>query len=274
MSEFVTSETTETVSPHADVPSSEILPSSSPIAAVATPQELETVEILKKQLFEYSETNNIKIEFTDMTILRFLRGKKHVAESALDGLIKHHQWRKENVDCLNMEHVATEKSYGKGYIQGKDLKGRPCIHVFAGKHNKWDRNIDSMKSYLIYLIEEAIRLSIPDDERLTLVFSLKGFTLRCMDYEFVKLLIDVLQTQYPDTLGDAIIVDSPYIFSGCWMLIRPWLDPVTSSKVTFSSHANLVNLLDESSSKADTGDIPPVPEGEESNETLETPVSE
>ncbi|RYH13138.1 hypothetical protein EON65_36405 [archaeon] len=39
------------------------------------------------------------------------------------------------------------------------------------------------------------------------------------------------QVNYSETLEKLHVVDAPFIFSTCWALIRPWLDPVTAAKV-------------------------------------------
>lgn len=67
-----------------------------------------------------------------------------------------------------------------------------------------------------------------------------------MDYEVVKLLISILDYNYPETLFLGILCNSPVIFSGCWLIIRPWLDPVTAAKVVFKSKAELTQCMDES----------------------------
>jgi hypothetical protein len=78
------------------------------------------------------------------------------------------------------------------------------------------------------------------------VADLSRFTMRCIDYEVIKMGINILQGNYPDTLGKLLIVDSPMIFSACWAIIRPWLDPVTASKVQFIRRSQLEDFIDPS----------------------------
>ena len=69
-----------------------------------------------------------------------------------------------------------------------------------------------------------------------------------MDYEAVKLLIEILQYNYPDTLDTALIINAPMLFSACWMVIKPWLDPVTAAKCKFIKKSELkdyINILSE-----------------------------
>jgi hypothetical protein len=65
-----------------------------------------------------------------------------------------------------------------------------------------------------------------------------------MDYEAVQLLINILQYNYPDILHMAIVLNSPWIFNGCWVVISPWLDVVTAAKVNFISIGDLEQYID------------------------------
>jgi hypothetical protein len=45
----------------------------------------------------------------------------------------------------------------------------------------------------------------------------------------------------------------PWIFNGCWYIIKPWIDPVTASKVKFVSEKDLLNMIPKSSLPTDLG---------------------
>ena len=59
----------------------------------------------------------------------------------------------------------------------------------------------------------------------------QGFSLNNMDYGFVKQLIWLLSRRYPERLGKCLIINSPFIFTGCWAFIRLWLVQSLSQKV-------------------------------------------
>ena len=59
----------------------------------------------------------------------------------------------------------------------------------------------------------------------------QGFSLNNMDYGFVTQLIWLLSRRYPERLGKCLIINSPFIFTGCWALIRLWLVQSLSQKV-------------------------------------------
>jgi hypothetical protein len=124
---------------------------------------------------------------------------------------------------------------GKFVVEGYDTTGRPAIFIYARKHNKNDRNLEELRLLIIYTMETIIKRTKPDEERMLICFDLTDFRMSCMDYEMVKLLISILEFNYPETLSSALIINAPFIFYACWAVIRPWLDPVTAAKVAFVS---------------------------------------
>ncbi len=100
-----------------------------------------------------------------------------------------------------------------------------------------------MENYIIYLLEEAVKNSVPTEQRINVIFDLTGFSFQCMDYEAVKLLVSILQTQYPEILGIAYVVNAPWVFNACWAIIRLWLDPVTQAKVSFVDDDHIREIM-------------------------------
>ncbi|XP_025087454.1 CRAL-TRIO domain-containing protein C3H8.02-like [Pomacea canaliculata] len=174
---------------------------------------------------------------SDASLKRFLRAFTDV-DVAMKQLLKCNKWRREyGVDSLSPDDpdIAAEMTTGKVHIlRNRDNKGRPVVYVAVRKHNAYERDIEKLKKFLVYILESACKKcneSVIDN--LLLIFDMKGFTMACMDYQFVKNLIWILSRNYPERLGACLIINSPLIFSGCWTVVRPWLNDVTASKVIF-----------------------------------------
>lgn len=207
-----------------------------------TPEEKVNVDLLQKRFSEEA----IEHKFTDTTVMRFLRGRKHDAEKAYRAMKRHLDWRKENnVDSLTPDSFENELKANKVILSGKDKEGRPIIFIIVRNHNKDNRDIEEMKRYIIYTLENTIKASNPEEEKMLIVFDMTNFGFSCMDYEVVKMLINILEFNYPETLHTAILLSSPMIFSGCWMVISPWLDPVTKAKVAFVNKSKITEIIDE-----------------------------
>lgn len=208
-----------------------------------TVEETDAVSDLKIQLSDAAVT----YPFTDIAILRFLRGRNHIKEKALNGLIKHVEWRKANdVDSLlsNTTSFETETEQRKVFNEGFDLLKRPIVNLIARRHNKDKRDIAVLQSYIIYTLETAMTRVRKDDEKIVIIFDLSQFSLSCMDYEAVKMLVHILQFNYPEILSCALIINSPIIFSACWQIIRLMIDPVTASKCIFLKPGQLKTYID------------------------------
>ena len=213
-------------------------------------EEVETIAELRERLepalsapSSSDGTNKMKLStafFTDTCILRFLRGRKYDKERAYRAMLRFFDWRRDNnVDNIDPAYIQREVDSGKISVSDRgrvDKLGRPVVTIIAHKHNMHDRDIDVMKSFIISVLENALRVANPIDEKIVILFDLQAFTLQCMDYDVVKMLIQILQFNYPETLAVALIVNAPFIFNACWMMINGLLDPITAKKVVFCSN--------------------------------------
>lgn len=131
-------------------------------------------------------------------------------------------------------------------VKGCDKNGRPAVFINAARHNKNDRDLEELKRLIIFTMETVLQMAQPHEERMVIVFDLSGFGMSCMDYDALKMLVNILSFNYPETLSVSYVVNAPFLFWGCWGLIKPWLDPVTAAKVQFVKQDNLKNYFDES----------------------------
>ncbi len=70
------------------------------------------------------------------------------------------------------------------------------MYAIVQRHDKNDRNIEELEKMIIFFVEKALKLAIPSEEKIIFVFDLSNFTLKNMDYEAVKLLVNTLQNNY------------------------------------------------------------------------------
>ena len=112
-----------------------------------------------------------------------------------------------------------------------------------------------------------------EDEKIVILFDLSQFSLNCMDYEALKMLVNIIQFNYPEILSAALIVNSPIIFSACWQIIKLWIDPVTASKCIFLKPSQLHEYIDVAEISAEISGVvrapitTPVPNGASSSTT-------
>jgi len=213
-----------------------------------TDDESTLVQELQSKLSK--ENPDLGYTFTDTAVLRFLRGRKHEEDRAYKALLRHVQWRNENnVDDIteHKEKFQNELDNKKLTIEGPTKNETISLFIHAGRHNKNDRDIDEMRMYIIYTLESVIAKSKADEESILIVFDLSEFSYNCMDYEALKLLINILQYNYPDILSVALVVNAPFIFTACWYVIKGWFDPITAAKAQFIKKDELLNYFESTS---------------------------
>ncbi|XP_061705818.1 uncharacterized protein LOC133516840 [Cydia pomonella] len=182
----------------------------------------------------------------DFSLRRYLRAFKTV-DNAFQAIIKTNKWRAEyGVTELHKDAGLIEKFSNKARVlRHRDITGRPIVYIPAKNHSSNDRNIDELTRFIVYCLEDASKRCFEEViDNLCIVFDLNGFTLSCMDYQVLKNLIWLLSRHYPERLGVCLIINAPTFFSGCWTVIKGWLDENTSSKVTFvNSEMDLCKYL-------------------------------
>lgn len=182
----------------------------------------------------------------EFSLRRYLRAFKTV-DNAFQAVIKTNKWRVEyGVTGIGEDKDLIEKYSSKARVlRHRDMIGRPIVYIPAKNHSSSDRNIDELTKFIVFCLEDASKKCFEEVvDNLCIVFDLNNFTLSCMDYQVLKNLIWLLSRHYPERLGVCLIINAPAFFSGCWTVIKGWLDENTSRKVTFvSSEMDLCQYL-------------------------------
>lgn len=210
-----------------------------------TNEEIEAVQRLKAQLVQ--EFPSFDFSNKDTLTLRFYRGEKKNEASALTVLRHHINWRLqydiENIPPEKYERIAQKRVWS---VQGFDKNNRPVAYLYSRRHFADKKLVEDMRYFVIHTLQTLMERAKPNEERMVICADMDGFSLANMDYEATKLFIDILQKNYPETLDQAYVLNAPFIFSACWAIIRPWLDPVTASKVKFINKNDLPEFIDTS----------------------------
>ncbi|KAI8920099.1 CRAL-TRIO domain-containing protein [Powellomyces hirtus] len=185
----------------------------------------------------------------DQLTLRFLRARKWDVQKAVEMTMNALKWRvdfgvKELLANGERDLDLQELESGKSYFQGTDKQGRPCCFVFARLHDKNEVDVEKTKKLTVLTLETGRMVLTPPQELACIVFDLTGFGLNNFQVEVVRFLSDCMQNFYPESLGQALVVNAPWVFNGCWAIIKPWLDPVVAAKIRFVKSTELPTLID------------------------------
>ncbi|KAI8582450.1 hypothetical protein K450DRAFT_227232 [Umbelopsis ramanniana AG] len=170
---------------------------------------------------------------TDKTYQRYLRARKFDVEAAkkqLEGTLK---WRRSyRPDEIDPEAIKVEQSCGKMYFNGFDKHGRPLCYMKPRYENSKDA--DRQIKNIVFSLELAAAL-VPDDvHTMDIIVDFRdagsGDT---PGVGMAKQFIDILGNHYPERLGVAFLVHTPWFFWTTFKLVSPFIDPVTRAKVKF-----------------------------------------
>ncbi|KAF5274856.1 hypothetical protein FQA39_LY07038 [Lamprigera yunnana] len=184
----------------------------------------------------------------DYSLKRYLRAFKSTND-AFQAILKTNKWRKEyGLSNLNVDHPSVKGNMELDkarVLKHRDMQGRPVIYIPAKNHSATSRDVNELTQFIVYCLEEACKKCFEEViDNLCIVFDLRDFSLSCMDYQILKNLIWLLSKHYPERLGICLVINAPSFFSGCWTVIKGWLDENTTNKVIFiNSEQELCSYL-------------------------------
>jgi hypothetical protein len=146
----------------------------------------------------------------------------------------------ENTDDDTDEHremreiFQTEAATGKMYVRGYDTEGRALLYMCQMRENT-GHEINNMR-YLVHALEKAIACTNKKSglEKVVLLIDFAGFTMsKSASVSTSRHTLDILQKRYPERMKRSFIMSPPLMFKAFWTLIKPFVDPVTKSKIVF-----------------------------------------
>ncbi|KAM7312137.1 SEC14-like protein 2 [Ixodes scapularis] len=195
-----------------------------------------------------------KEEFTDYFLLRWLRARDFDVSKAESMLRQNQKWRRENnIDSLLETFKIPEalKPFLSGGLCNHDRDGHPIFIVRMGNTDlrgllRCLTKEQMLMVSLVYLEQcdaEARRQSeklgrfvgtgtvLADYEHLSMsqVCSLEVI-------EFLRKLIGVYESNYPETLERCFIVNTPSFFPYAWKILRPFMSEKTAGKMQIFSY--------------------------------------
>lgn len=181
-------------------------------------------------------TDREKFWLTKECLLRYLRATKWHKEEAEKRVLKTLTWRRDyGVEQLTADHISPENETGKQITLGYDKEGRVCHYLNPGRQNT--EPSPRQVQHLVYMVERVIDIMPAGVETLALLINFKTSKTRSNTSPGISLareVLDILQNHYPERLGKALIINMPWIVTGFFKLITPFIDPHTREKLKFN----------------------------------------
>ncbi|KAI0220333.1 SEC14-like protein 1 [Lamellibrachia satsuma] len=208
-----------------------------------TPYEESKLVQLKRWLQDSLKGQSPK----DSHILRFLRAREFSVEKAREMLCHSLAWRKlHDMDRLltTYEPPAVINKYYSGGWHFHDKDGRPLYILRLGQMDVKGliksvgaggilKHVFSVNEEGLRRCEEATKLRGYPITNCTCIVDLEGLSMRHLWRPGIKALlhiIEVVEANYPETMGFLLIVRAPRIFPVLWTLISPFIDENTRKK--------------------------------------------
>ncbi|KAK3091561.1 hypothetical protein FSP39_020820 [Pinctada imbricata] len=195
------------------------------------------------------ETHKGKIP-KDAHILRFLRARDFSIEKSREMLVHSLAWRKlHNIDRLLDTYQPNDiiNQYYSGGWHYCDRDGRPLYILKLGQMDvkglMKSVGEEAILKHVLYVNEEGLRRA--DDatrsrgypvSACTCIVDLEGLSMRHLWRPGIRALlriIEVVEANYPETMGRLLIVRAPRVFPVLWTLVSPFIDENTRQKFMF-----------------------------------------
>lgn len=203
-----------------------------------------------KQLRSELEAAGFKERLDDSTLLRFLRARKFDVALAKEMFENCEKWRKEyGTNTIMQDFHYDEKplvaKYYPQYYHKTDKDGRPVYFEELGAVNLTEMEKittqERMLKNLVWEYESVVNYRLPACSRAVgylvetscTVMDLKGISISSAYsvLSYVREASYISQNYYPERMGKFYLINAPFGFSTAFRLFKPFLDPVTVSKI-------------------------------------------
>ena len=113
--------------------------------------------------------------------------------------------------------------------------------IIEVKHFKKMKDYTNFIQYLIYIIENTIKLKETKNNSINLIndidvlIDLKHYKIREIDYTLIKMIIKFFEEKYPDNLRTLTLKNANIMFKTIYAVLRPFIDKETREKIFFES---------------------------------------
>ncbi|KAG1136946.1 hypothetical protein G6F37_001747 [Rhizopus arrhizus] len=175
---------------------------------------------------------------TEATLKRYMRARKWNYENAKTMLENTVLWRRDyRPDQLDPDYIKPEAETGKMYFNGFDKCGRPVWIMRPRLQNSKDG--ERQVKHIVFSLERGIRLMPEKVENIAIIVDFKDSSAsHNPSVATCKKFLDILGNHYPERLGVAFVVKSPWFFFATFKVISPFMDPVTKNKIKFVYDSN------------------------------------
>ncbi|KAM0928596.1 hypothetical protein ACQ4PT_002577 [Festuca glaucescens] len=191
-------------------------------------------------------------EEDDIALRRFLRARDHNISKATAMLLQYLSWKRSTKPhgFISDDQVRGEIAKNRDHMQGFDRLGRPLVYLYAARHYPVRRDFEELKLYVSYVLDKICTRLPVGQEKFAAVIDLGGWGYSNCDIRGYLMGLDIMQSYYPERLGQVFLIHVPYMFMAAWKVVYPFIDEKTRKKFVFVADrdldATLKDAIDES----------------------------
>jgi len=200
---------------------------------------------------------------TETMMIQFIRGYSYDekwADKVVEMLTKTLQWRKEkNVDTIcdkKLDKRDEFKATWTTVISGRDPMGHL---VQVDRLGKIDPS-GLLKKFTVEevqaqhtcnqelrgkMVEEHLKTTGKRIYKMVSILDLDGVGMGHMSGSFTgpaRSTMDIDQWFYPESVQKLYVINAPWVFKAIWAIVKPWLHPITVSKIQICGSDHLSEL--------------------------------
>ncbi|KAL0065105.1 Phosphatidylinositol transfer protein (PITP) [Marasmius tenuissimus] len=165
--------------------------------------------------------------------IRYLRATSWKVPQAIRRLESTLKWRREFglYTHLTAARVEPEGATGKEVLFGYDVNGRPACYMTPSRQNTEDG--PGQVEYFVWMAERSMDLMDANVETIDALVNC-GDGAKLPSLATARAILSIQQDHYPERLGNALIINTPFYVTVFFKLITPFLDAVTAQKMKFN----------------------------------------
>lgn len=170
----------------------------------------------------------------DWTVRRYLKagsGNEAEAKKRLESTLL---WRRSfKPDLIKPDYVRVEAETGKHILSGFDKQGRSLLYLMPGRENT--KSSPRQIAAITWWLERAVDVLPADQGKITLIIDFyRANQGNTPNLATSREVLDIVQKHYPERLGMAVVVNSPWWMNALFTALSPFIDPVTKSKIQWN----------------------------------------
>lgn len=183
-----------------------------------------------------------RVKNSDDWLRRFIVHNDNNENAAFDMLWDTCEWRKK-YGANDIADIVKRDCLERGlvYTHGTDVDGRSLLIFNCKKHVKGQGDTEELKKCVVYWMERLQRLD--KGKPISIFFDMTETGLSNLDMDFVKYIILLFKSYYPEFLNYIIVFEMPWILNAAFKIIKSWLPAKAVQSMKTVNKATLKDVV-------------------------------